>query len=489
MTNDRSERREGNVAKAAGRSRWRWLGVLGLLLALAIAMIPRWISGNWLMQPLLDRLAKGEYQLTSDRVELSWLGPMSLHGVTIAPLGQPRVLHVDQVRTQRGLIGFLLGGRKLGEITIVRPAVEVEFLRGGTNLQELLAAISGDPRIDGQLDSGARKTPRVDVAISIEGMQAQVSRAERKEPLLIVPPFDLRGTWKSAEGPPVLTLEPTKILDHVEITPELLQLGLDRVIPWLARSTWIAGDCSFSIDQITIPLDHPEKSAGTASLQLHQVTSGPSDPLVLQAIELAGRQFQKEIPRQLTFVEDSDIAIRFADGKVEHEGLRVGLPDLEKRFQWSSKGQVGIADRSLAMQVGMPVPVEWLARRDSVKELGFPELVLEVRGTLDQPEIDPVSLRKQAGQLLGKISSQVQSEAPVTAEVMQVLEGVAAGDADQAIAATIEWVRQARARREAARRDAEKSSEDPSQLQDETQPPTPVGGILERLRQRRRRIP
>jgi hypothetical protein len=72
---------------------------------------------------------------------------------------------------------------------------------------------------------------------------------------------------------------------------------------------------------------------------------------------------------------------------------------------------------------------------------------------------------------------------------MQVLEGVAAGDADQAIAATIEWVRQARARREAARRDAEKSSADPGQLQEETTPPTPVGGILERLRQRRRRIP
>jgi hypothetical protein len=121
--------------------------------------------------------------------------------------------------------------------------------------------------------------------------------------------------------------------------------------------------------------------------------------------------------------------------------------------------------------------------------LGFPELVLEVRGTLDQPEIDPASLRKQAGQLLGKISSQVQSEAPVTAEVMQVLEGVAAGDADQAIAATIEWVRQARARREAARRDAEKSSAEPGQLQEETTPPTPIGGILERLRQRRRRIP
>jgi hypothetical protein len=439
------------------------LSILGLLIAIAAALVPRWFSGNWLIQPLLDRLAKGEYQLTSDRVELSWLGPMSLHGVTIAPLGQPRVLHVEQVRTQRGLIGFLLGGRKLGEITIVRPAVEVEFLRGGTNLQELLAAISGDPRIDGQQESGARKTPRVDVAISIEQMQAQISRAEQKEPLLIVPPFDLRGTWKSAEGPPVLTLEPTKILDHVEITPELLQLGLDRVVPWLARSTWIAGDCSFSIDQITIPLDHPERSQGTASLQLHQVTSGPSDPLVLQAIELAGRQFQKEIPRQLTFVEDSDIAIRFADGKVEHEGLRVGLPDLEKRFQWSSRGQVGIADRSLSMQVGMPVPVEWLAR--------------------------PASLRKQAGQLLGKIGSQVQSEAPVTAEVMQVLEGVAAGDADQAIAATIEWVRQARARREAARRAAEQSSGDPGQLEEESPPTTPVGGILDRLRQRRRRIP
>jgi hypothetical protein len=146
------------------------------------------------------------------------------------------------------------------------------------------------------------------------------------------------------------------------------------------------------------------------------------------------------------------------------------------------------------MQVGMPVPVEWLARRDSVKELGFPELMLEVRGTLDQPEIDPASLRKQAGQLLGKISAQVQSEAPVTAEVMQVLEGVAAGDADQAIAATIDWVREVRARREAARRETERisgenRSEEPDQLQEETQAPNPVGGILERLRQRRRRIP
>ena len=74
-------------------------------------------------------------------------------------------------------------------------------------------------------------------------------------------------------------------------------------------------------------------------------------------------------------------------------------------------------------------------------------------------------------------------------QVMQVLEGVAAGDADQAIAATIEWVRQARARREAARRAAEQSSGDPGQLEEESPPTTPVGGILDRLRQRRRRIP
>lgn len=113
--------------------------------------------------------------------------------------------------------------------------------------------------------------------------------------------------------------------------------------------------------------------------------SGPSEPIVVNIIDMIAKLRKTDIPQELVFIDGSVIQVQLADGRVEHRGVQVGFPKIDQRLQLSTSGTVGLVDRQIDLGLGVPVPLEMLARRESVQQIGVPQVTLPVRGTIDSP--------------------------------------------------------------------------------------------------------
>ena len=434
-----------------------------LLLVIGLLVLPTVLGTKWIYQPLVNRVAADDFALSVESVRLRWFSPLKFTGIEVKQSDGTSLISVDEFRTDRGLFGYLIGGRRVGRIEIVRPTVDVRLLEDSTNLTRFIKAIEGKTKsvddagnVDGESRSPAKL--RFDVEVAVIEASAKVSRDAQQ--LVVVPPFDVDVQYLAAAGPSRLKIAPAQVLKQVELTPELIDLGLGHAVPLLAESAWFDGRVSLDIGAIEVPLDNPIQSTGDATLTLHTVRSGPSDPTIVNVLDFIAKLRGREPQHEFVFVDGSQIAVGLRDAQVTHSGLQVGLPRIDPRLQVESAGSVGLSDQRLALVLGVPVPVEQLARRDSVKELGVPKISVPIGGTLHEPVVEWSVMRGDSAELIGMIRGQLVEEAPGTAAVLGAIEGLAGGDADQAISAATDLIQELRQRRRAAKEAAEDPEQD-----------------------------
>ncbi len=266
----------------------------------------------------------------------------------------------------------------------------------------------------------------MDVEVAIVEASAKLQR-DGEDPLVVIPPFDANVRYLGASESTRLKVAPTQVLKRVALTPELVKLGLGHAIPLLAESAWFDGNVSLEIGEIDVPLDSPLASRGEAVMTLHSVRSGPTLPAVVSVLEFVARLRGKETPKELVFVDGSQVNVSMRDAQIAHSGLRVGLPRVDPRLQIESAGTVGLADKSLALKLAVPVPVEQIARRDSVKELGVPTIGIPIGGTLERPVVDWSVMRGESAELLGQMRDKLVDEAPGAAAVLERSRGLLRG--------------------------------------------------------------
>ena len=451
-------------------------GGLTVLLLVGVLMLPTILGTKWIYQPLVDRLAADNFELTIDSVQLRWFSPLKFERIAVKQADGLGLVSIAEIRSNRGLLGFLLGGRRLGRIEVVRPTVDAKLLADASNLDRLIKAIEGKSK-----EGGATKKdkPRIDVEVALIGASAKVQRENEAEPLVVIPPFDLNIEYLAASGPSRLHVGQTQVLKQVELTPELIELGLGYAVPLMAKSAWFDGKVSLDIGELDILLETPIQSTGNAVLTLHTVRTGPTQPAIISVLDLIARFRGVESKHELVFVDGSQIEIGMKDTYVTHKGLQVGLPRVDSRLQFESSGSVGLVDKQLALELQVPVPVEQLARRDQVKELGVPKLTIPIGGTLDDPVLKLDVLRGESAKVIALIRDKVADEAPGTAAVLGALEGLAGGDLDETINAGVDLLKDFRDRRRAAKEDAEAQPTSDSQV--ETKRPI-IDGIRGLLR-------
>lgn len=409
-------------------------------------MLPTILGARWIYQPLVDQLAADDFRLQIASVKLRWLSPLKFEGVELHETDGQSLLTVSEIKTDRGLLWYLIGGRKLGRIEIVRPTLDVELLKDGSNLDRIIHSIDKATRTDRPV---AKEPPAFDIEIAVSELSAKVLSKATDQPLVVIPTLDVDITYRAADGDSHLLIAPTKILDQVELTQELIDIGLGHAMPLLARSLWFDGRVSMSIGEIDVPLARPLASTGKVVLTLHRVRSGPADENIRKVLDLVASMRRTEPQHELVFVDGSEVLVSLDGARVHHEGLRFGLPKVDSRLQMATSGSVGLEDKSLDMIVEVPMPVEHFARRESIQQLGVPTLKLPVGGTLDSPIVKWDTLRGEAGQLLSMMRQRVADESPATATVLGALEGLAEGKADEAISAAVDLVKQIRQRRQA----------------------------------------
>ena len=422
-----------------------------VLLVLGLLVLPTVLGTKWIYQPMVDRLAADDFVVSVDGVRLRWFSPLKFDRIEVKQSDGTPLISVAEIRTDRGLFGYLLGGRRVGRIEIVRPTVDVKLLEDSSNLNRFVKAIEGKTKSP---DAGDQDEPtslgklRVDVEVRVIEASATVERDGKS--LVVVPPFDLNLHYLSVDGPTRLVVSPTQVLKEVVLTQELIALGLGHAVPLLAKSAWFDGKVSLDIGEIDVPLDRPLEAKGDAILTLHSVRSGPSDPAIMSVLDFIAKLRGRDAEYEFVFVEGSQVAIAVQHRQVSHTGLQVGLPKLDPRLQLASSGSVGLEDKKLALNLSVPVPLEHVARRDSVKELGVPQINVPIGGTLDKPVIEWSVMRGDSAELIGLIRGQLADEAPGTAAVLGALEGLAGGDADQAISAATDLIKELRERRRKA---------------------------------------
>jgi len=312
--------------------------------------------------------------------------------------------------------------------------------------------------------NSSKSKPKLDIQVVVEDLSVGVRRQETGQELLVVPPVDLDLHYLALDGNARLEFAETKLLDQVQVTQELVRLGLGRAVPLLAKSAWFDGRVSLHVDKLEIPLEQPAYAKGRAELTLHEVRSGPSEPIVVNIIDMISRLRNTQIPQELVFIDGSIIQVALAEGRVEHQGVQVGFPKIDQRLQLSTSGSVGLVDRQLDVGLGIPVPLEMLARRESVQQIGVPQVTLPVRGTIESPYVDWKSLRGDSADLLSLVSAALGDEAPGTAAIIDVASGVTSGKADEAIGAAVDLIKELRQRR--LERKAKSSSQfDPGPIQ------------------------
>lgn len=476
----------------------RWWVWVPLLLFLLLAAFPTLVGSRWFYQPLVDRLAIQGFRLQVDKAEIRWLQPLALRGIRLEQIDAPKLdpgskdrrldlLDIKAIESDRSLIGYLLGGRDLGRLRVVEPRVDIELLDNTSNLEKLVDAVSDSPATE--IANRGKGPARIDLAIEIQRLSVTVTSKDSSDLLMVVPPFSTTIEYLARTGEPRIAVPPSQILDHVAVSPELVRLGLGRAIPLLAKSAWFDGSVSLETDRIEIPLDRPEASVGRGALTLHEVRTGPSEPVMLNILDMIAKFRGKEPVYELVFIDGSKIDVAVIDGKIDHQGVEIGLPRVDPRLQLSSSGRVGMMDQTLDLLVGFPVPLEMLARRESVQQLGVPQITLPIRGTLDKPVVDWKSMRSESADLLSLISAALGEEAPGTSAAIDVLGAVTEGQADEAIGAAVDLLKELRRLRQERRArgsDPSRGSDPPLQDIDDKRPPAsprrPLRDALRNLR-------
>ena len=466
---------------------WRWLLRFGVMIGILIVILPMLMSSKWVYGPLVERLKAENFHLSVGAVRLSWLAPIRMQQLSIEQEHRPgaKLLIIREVVADRGLLGFLFSGSQLGRWEVFEPVIDVELLQKGSNVEDLARAISG--RVKNQNPKDRKPSPAIDVDVRVKRASVVVHKSDSSEPLVVIPPWDFDLSVRAANGKPSLHLQPTRWLDHVKLTPELMKMGLEFALPAMARSAWLDGDVTLDSDRVDISLDHMADSSGQCLITFHSVRAGFQSPAMIGVTKALAKFAGHDSDGEIFLVDGTQLQVHLENGFVHHEGMRFGLPRLDPRLQLASSGQVGIVNRSLDVALDFPVPLEWLARSDDVRALGVPTVRLPVTGSLDDPKVNWMAMREQSADLLSTIQSKLGDDSPAKSAAVGMLEGLANGAGDDAIRATADLFSQLRKLRKQRPAEPEPAESEPAESERKTDAaPEPVmrGPLRDLLRRR-----
>ena len=475
---------------STGRKKWFTLiGIAVAILGIVILALPTMLGSRWIYEPILKRLAREQFTLDIESVKLRWFSPLEFRGISISQATDSvsvsvknavPLVSIRAIQSNRGLFGYLLNGRNLGRVEIIEPKLDIALLEDGSNLQRLVKSVEGKQNDKPTTNTWPKSQPKLNLDLAIRGLSVQVEPADGGAAFQVVPPMDADISYRALNEEAQLIIHPMQVLNQAVLTPELIRLGVGLAVPLLAKSAWFDGRISLKTNEIRVPLAKPAESTGEAILTLHQVRSGPSEPLIVGALDAIANLRGKEASHELVFVDDSEVIVRVADQRVFHSGLEAGLPRLDPRLQITTQGYVGLVDRSLDLNVEIPIPIEQLARREQVQQLGVPKIKLPIGGTLDHPEIKWDVMRGESALLLSAIAGKLQSDAPIASTIVDAIGNVTEGKADQAIATAVNFVKNLRQRR--AQEKANKTDEVMPPNADQNNDAEPKRPFLDALR-------
>lgn len=209
------------------------------------------------------------------------------------------------------------------------------------------------------------------------------------------PQLDMRSS------DPVLIHGRARLLDSVQITPDICRDCLKFVAPWLADTTNAQGIFSADVQGVSMPLSDPMNVSARGSLEMQDVTiaAGPMAEKLLGTVAqiqsiLKPDSRQREMKTWLK-IEQQTIPVAVENRRVYHEDIKFSHDELVIR----TSGSVGF-DQSVSMVAKIPIAEEWIADNRYLSGLRGQSLSIPISGTVNRPVIDQNEVRKLSTDLV-----------------------------------------------------------------------------------------
>ncbi|MEI8379898.1 MAG: hypothetical protein WCJ09_07210 [Planctomycetota bacterium] len=383
---------------------------------------PKWVA--MYKEPELKLIAKGVYDLTADNLKMETAAvvtpclSVSVHG-TLAELSSAQ---------RADLQGELTYDWDLVEERMTDALRKSVTLKGKQKrpftIKGSLASLSTPATVpNGLPDTSTPIVPDLagqagigwDSAI-VEGLEVGpaeiVARIEKGvcqfapiETTVAGGKMHLTPQVRFDRNPAIVVLPTEKVLDQVQITPQLCDSWLKYVTPMLADATQIDGKFSLDITEGSVlPISAPMTGQMAGALAVHHVQVRPGGAALQvmgmydQIKSLIERKPVGAAPRDRVWMQMPEQAIPFklAAGRVYHENVTFAIGE----GQIQSSGSVGM-DETIDYMLQIAILDDWVKDQKLLANLKGKSIRIPVRGTLTRPQIDTRILGELAAQIGG----------------------------------------------------------------------------------------
>jgi hypothetical protein len=209
----------------------------------------------------------------------------------------------------------------------------------------------------------------------------------------------LDGELRVSPQPRDVYVPAGRVVDHVEITPEMCSQGLMYISPIFAGVTEASGKFSVDVKQLKLPLEMPQQGKLSGEVTVHTVQLGPGPLIQELSVLFANRG-------SIRLKKESVVPFEMYEGRIYHRDLVLQFPDFEIRMT----GSVGL-DGTLDMTAEMPIPTKWIGNNALGDFLKNRVIEVPIGGTVEHPRIDHQRLEELSASFFrDSAASKVESE-------------------------------------------------------------------------------
>jgi hypothetical protein len=342
------------------------LCIFAILLAVLIAAAPWIVAHTGLRDRAINSiLGSPSVTATSDSASFGWFSPLSIHGLHLNSTNHHVDVRVDDITAEQSPWQLWSQAPDLGTIRVEKPHVLLE--------------LPLDVQVRGPSDW---LEPTFTAIVKDAGLTVRLS--EQNEPVIDVDDIDMTFRVEKADQGRVLTLDPIVIFDRRKLSAKLANRLLHLFDPTMSEVPQISGAVSLSLDKLRIPIGVPRDQAVKrmeveGKLVLHEVSTEVSNPMRQALVHLVADMNGKDASSVVRLAQGDEIRFQVRDGRLHHEGLRIGFPDIDPELVLTSRGSVGL-DKTLDLSVDLP-------RLDKALRKEKGPAKCHITGTIGNPKI------------------------------------------------------------------------------------------------------
>lgn len=374
-----------NTEKPQPRRRWRTLlWAVPLALVLLVVAVPYVLA----LAPFRDMvlgaaMTDANGTVTSSGARLGWFSPVAFYDVEVRPPEGPPLLTIPACEGDTPLWRLLVGGGNLGAYRLVNPQVRLALMDGGSNFKTVFAKEDEDEDVEElPTPDPAKQVPGISISVEIAGGKfAFAGNKSAKEWTLgdLNVTCQLKPGQANGEGPRLVVL-PGRLIDRVELTPEICNDMLSYAAPVLSGVTRVGGKFSVQLDECVMPLGDLAGAKSSGTIEIHAIDVGPGRLTARMADAFA-------VPPVIQLSRASHVKFRQVDGRIYHEDLEFTLGRLTIR----TSGSVGV-DETLDLTAEIVMPQLDVTDAPLREALSGRTFTIPIRGTLKRPEVDPMTM-------------------------------------------------------------------------------------------------